>query len=55
MEPKRVCRAAYQLLTLLQNKPVLMLEELNQKLFSLVPDLSLIKVIDDIYQSIYYQ
>ncbi|XP_008211409.1 differentially expressed in FDCP 8 homolog isoform X2 [Nasonia vitripennis] len=43
MEPRKVSRAAYQLLTLLQNKPVLMLDKLNQKLFSFIPDLSLIK------------
>ncbi|XP_011505581.1 PREDICTED: differentially expressed in FDCP 8 homolog [Ceratosolen solmsi marchali] len=43
MEPRRVCRAAFQLLALLESKPVLLLEELNKKLFTLVPDLSLIK------------
>ncbi|KAJ8670529.1 hypothetical protein QAD02_001788 [Eretmocerus hayati] len=43
MEPKKVCRAAHQLLTLLQDKPVLLLEQLNRKLFSLIPDLSLVK------------
>ncbi|XP_014226089.1 differentially expressed in FDCP 8 homolog isoform X1 [Trichogramma pretiosum] len=43
MEPKRVSRAAHQLLNLLQSKPVLLLEELNEKLFSLIPDLALIK------------
>ncbi|XP_058792983.1 differentially expressed in FDCP 8 homolog isoform X2 [Phymastichus coffea] len=43
IEPRKVSRAAFQLLTLMQNKPVLILENLNQKLFTLVPDLSLIK------------
>lgn len=45
MEPKKVSRAAYQILNLLQSKPVLCLEDLNQKLFTLIPDLSLIKVL----------
>ncbi|XP_033210061.1 differentially expressed in FDCP 8 homolog isoform X2 [Belonocnema kinseyi] len=43
MEPRRVCRAAAQLLNLLQERPVLLLEELNPKLFTLVPDLSIVK------------
>lgn len=45
IEPRRVSRAAAQLLMLLENRPVLSLEELNPKLFELVPDLSLVKVI----------
>ena len=44
MEPRRVCQAAHQLLTLLYDRPVLCIEELNPKLFTLVPDLSLVKV-----------
>lgn len=44
MEPKRVSRSAAQLLHLLNERPVLLLEQLNPKLFELVPDLSLIKV-----------
>ncbi|CAD6240991.1 GSCOCG00009047001-RA-CDS [Cotesia congregata] len=43
MEPKRVSRLAAQLLQLLNERPVLLLEQLNPKLFELVPDLSLIK------------
>lgn len=43
MEPRLVSRAAAQLLTLLEERSVLMLEELNPKLFTLVPDLSLVK------------
>ncbi|XP_014297334.1 differentially expressed in FDCP 8 homolog [Microplitis demolitor] len=43
MEPKRVSRSAAQLLHLLNERPVLLLEQLNPKLFELVPDLSLIK------------
>lgn len=43
MEPRLVCRAAAQLLTLLEYRPFLILEELNPKLFTLVPDLSLVK------------
>lgn len=44
MEPRLVCRAAAQLLALLEDRPFLLLEELNPKLFTLVPDLSLVKV-----------
>lgn len=44
MEPRLVSRAAAQLLTLLEERSVLVLEELNPKLFTLVPDLSLVKV-----------
>lgn len=44
MEPRKVSQAASQLLALLYDKPVLILEKLNPKLFTLVPDLSLIKV-----------
>ncbi|KAG7199461.1 hypothetical protein KM043_014087 [Ampulex compressa] len=43
MEPRLVSRAAAQLLTLLEERAVLPLEELNPKLFTLVPDLSLVK------------
>ncbi|CAL7942953.1 unnamed protein product [Xylocopa violacea] len=43
MEPRLVSRAAAQLLTLLEERSVLLLEELNPKLFTLVPDLSLVK------------
>ncbi|XP_076547569.1 differentially expressed in FDCP 8 homolog isoform X2 [Osmia lignaria lignaria] len=43
MEPRLVSRAAAQLLTLLEERSVLVLEELNPKLFTLVPDLSLVK------------
>lgn len=43
MEPRRVCRAAAQLLALIEQRPVLHLEQLNPKLFTLVPDLSLMK------------
>ncbi|XP_017875701.1 differentially expressed in FDCP 8 homolog isoform X2 [Ceratina calcarata] len=43
MEPRFVSRAAAQLLTLLEDRSVLLLEELNPKLFTLVPDLSLVK------------
>ncbi|XP_043464222.1 differentially expressed in FDCP 8 homolog [Leptopilina heterotoma] len=43
MEPRRVCRAASQLLSLLHERPVLLLEELNSKLFTLVPDMSIVK------------
>ncbi|XP_015602576.1 differentially expressed in FDCP 8 homolog isoform X2 [Cephus cinctus] len=43
MEPRRVCRAAAQLLFLIEERPVLPLERLNPKLFTLVPDLSLVK------------
>ncbi|XP_076247674.1 differentially expressed in FDCP 8 homolog isoform X2 [Calliopsis andreniformis] len=43
MEPRLVSRAAVQLLTLLEDRSVLPLEELNPKLFTLVPDLSLVK------------
>jgi len=45
MEPRLVSRAAAQLLMLLEDRSVLPLEELNPKLFALVPDLSLVKVI----------
>jgi len=44
MEPRLVSRAAAQLLMLLEDRSVLPLEELNPKLFTLVPDLSLVKV-----------
>jgi len=44
MEPRLVSRAAAQLLMLLEDRSVLLLEELNPKLFTLVPDLSLVKV-----------
>jgi len=44
MEPRLVSRAAVQLLMLLEDRSVLPLEELNPKLFTLVPDLSLVKV-----------
>lgn len=43
METRKVSRYAAQLLALLNKRPVLLLEELNKKLFSLVPDLSLLK------------
>ncbi|KZC14705.1 PREDICTED: differentially expressed in FDCP 8 homolog [Dufourea novaeangliae] len=43
MEPRLVSRVATQLLTLLEDRSVLPLEELNPKLFTLVPDLSLVK------------
>ncbi|XP_066584771.1 differentially expressed in FDCP 8 homolog isoform X2 [Prorops nasuta] len=43
MEPRRVSRAAAQLLALLENRPVLSLETLNPMLFTLVPDLSFVK------------
>ncbi|XP_014473569.1 PREDICTED: differentially expressed in FDCP 8 homolog isoform X2 [Dinoponera quadriceps] len=43
MEPRLVSRAAAQLLMLLEDRSVLPLEELNPKLFTLVPDLSLVK------------
>ncbi|XP_053979256.1 differentially expressed in FDCP 8 homolog isoform X2 [Hylaeus volcanicus] len=43
MEPKLVSRAAAQLLSLLEDRSVLPLEELNPKLFTLIPDLSLVK------------
>ncbi|OAD60509.1 Differentially expressed in FDCP 8 like protein [Eufriesea mexicana] len=43
MEPRLVSRAAAQLLTLLEERSVLLLEELNPKLFTLVPDLSVVK------------
>lgn len=43
MEPRLVSRAAAQLLTLLEDRSVLLLEELNPKLFTLVLDLSLVK------------
>ncbi|KAL6429183.1 hypothetical protein ACFW04_008134 [Cataglyphis niger] len=43
MEPRLVSRAAAQLLILLEDRSVLPLEELNPKLFTLVPDLSLVK------------
>lgn len=43
MEPRPVSRAAAQLLMLLEDRSVLPLEELNPKLFTLVPDLSLVK------------
>ncbi|KAG5324043.1 DEFI8 protein, partial [Pseudoatta argentina] len=43
MEPRLVSRAAVQLLMLLEDRSVLPLEELNPKLFTLVPDLSLVK------------
>ncbi|XP_078039724.1 differentially expressed in FDCP 8 homolog isoform X2 [Augochlora pura] len=43
MEPRLVSRVASQLLTLLEDRPVLPLEELNPKLFTLLPDLSLVK------------
>lgn len=44
IEPRFVSRAAAQLLTLLEERSVLLLEELNPKLFTLVPDLSVVKV-----------
>lgn len=44
MEMRRISRSAAQLLGLLNERPVLPLEELNPKLFTLVPDLSLLKV-----------
>lgn len=43
MQPRLVSRAAAQLLSLLEERSVLSLEELNPKLFTLVPDLSLVK------------
>ncbi|CAK9802496.1 Differentially expressed in FDCP 8 homolog [Anthophora quadrimaculata] len=43
MEPRLVSRVAAQLLTHLENRSVLPLEELNPKLFTLVPDLCLVK------------
>ena len=44
MEPRKVCRSASQLLALLEDRPVLPLEQLNPKLFTLIPDLMLMKV-----------
>lgn len=44
MEPRKVSRYAAQLLGLLNERPVLLLEDLNKKLFNLVPDLSQLKV-----------
>ncbi|XP_011308279.1 differentially expressed in FDCP 8 homolog isoform X1 [Fopius arisanus] len=43
LDPRKVSRSASQLLGLLNERPVLPLEELNPKLFTLVPDLSLLK------------
>lgn len=43
MEPRKVSRASAQLLEILEQRPVLNLERLNPKLFTLVPDLSLVK------------
>lgn len=43
MEPRLVSRATAQLLTLLEERAVLPLEDLNPKLFTLVLDLSLVK------------
>lgn len=43
MEPRKVSRFAAQLLALLEERPVLPLERLNPKLFTLVPDLSTVK------------
>lgn len=44
MESRPVSRVAAQLLTLLEERSVLLLEDLNPKLFTLVPDLSVVKV-----------
>ncbi|XP_063976986.1 differentially expressed in FDCP 8 homolog isoform X2 [Diachasmimorpha longicaudata] len=43
LEPRKVSRSASQLLGLLNERPVLPLEELNPQLFTLVPDLSVLK------------
>ncbi|EZA58245.1 differentially expressed in FDCP 8 homolog isoform X2 [Ooceraea biroi] len=43
MEPRLVSRVSAQFLTLLENRSVLPLEKLNPKLFTLVPDLALVK------------
>lgn len=43
MESRPVSRVAAQLLTLLEERSVLLLEDLNPKLFTLVPDLSVVK------------
>ncbi|XP_076630393.1 differentially expressed in FDCP 8 homolog isoform X2 [Colletes latitarsis] len=43
MEPRLVSRVAAQLLSLLEERSVLPLEELNPKLFTLIPDLSFVK------------
>ncbi|XP_043287638.1 differentially expressed in FDCP 8 homolog isoform X2 [Venturia canescens] len=43
MEPRKVCRSSAQILAILEDRPVLQLEELNTKLFGLIPDLTLIK------------
>ncbi|KAF4517776.1 hypothetical protein B566_EDAN002981 [Ephemera danica] len=42
-EPKRISRAARQLLKLMMNKPVLLLKEINPQLFALVEELSLVQ------------
>ncbi|KOX77916.1 Differentially expressed in FDCP 8 like protein [Melipona quadrifasciata] len=47
MEPRLVSRAAAQLLILLEERSVLLLEELNPKLFTLVPDLTVVKRMRD--------
>ncbi|XP_046587359.1 differentially expressed in FDCP 8 homolog isoform X2 [Neodiprion lecontei] len=48
MEPRKVSRAAAQLLEILEQRPVLNLEQLNPKLFTLVPDLSLVKLREEL-------
>nr|XP_046468383.1 differentially expressed in FDCP 8 homolog isoform X9 [Neodiprion pinetum] len=52
MEPRKVSRAAAQLLEILEQRPVLNLEQLNPKLFTLVPDLSLVKKLREELQMI---
>ncbi|XP_012253345.2 differentially expressed in FDCP 8 homolog isoform X2 [Athalia rosae] len=52
MEPRKVSRAAAQLLEILEQRPVLNVEQLNPKLFTLVPDLTLVKKLREELQMI---
>jgi hypothetical protein len=44
LEPRLVSRASAQFLALLEERSLIPLEKLNPKLFTLIPDLSLVKV-----------
>lgn len=43
-EPRKVSRAAQQLLKLMADKPILVLKDINHRLFGLIEELSIVQV-----------
>jgi Putative zinc-RING and/or ribbon len=43
-EPRKVSRAAQQLLKLMADKPILVLKDINHRLFGLIEELSVVQV-----------